>query len=208
MRRALVLSSVTVLAMLASGIAYADDPDTANPTEPVPIEVVTVNGSGCKPGTAHVTMSPDNTSFEVIYDDFTARAGGGASPIDFRKNCQLNVRIGAPVGYSYVIADVTYNGWAGLADGSAGLVRISYYIQGQSPTAASERRFAGPFEDDWQTVDSDVRLSTPCGEQRNLNINSELRVRAGGDRSVLSMMTMAGSSGQVGTSFRLDWRRC
>src|SRR3954463_6425527 len=109
MKRLLLLTSAAALAILFSGTASADESDSTPPADAVPVDVVTVNGSGCPAGTAHVTMSPDNTSFEVNYDQFAALSGGNARPIDARKNCQLNLRIDAPAGYSYAVADAEYS---------------------------------------------------------------------------------------------------
>jgi hypothetical protein len=208
MRRALILFSVTVLAVLAAGPASAADPDDPPPPEPVPIDLVTVNGSGCKLGTAHVTMGPDNKSFEISYDDYIAQSGGESLPTDFRKNCQLNLRIDAPPDYSYVITDVTHLGYASLAEGATGLVRNSYYFQGMSQGVWASHTFTGPRDDDWQTADNDVWVFAPCGEQRNLNINTEVRVRRGADKSALSFMTIATTGGDVRMRVGLAWRRC
>jgi len=205
MRRTLLLTSVTALALLLSGPAYADESDTAPPPDAVPVDVVTVNGSGCPPGTAHVEMSPDNTSFQVIYDQFAALSGGDARPTDFRKNCQINLRIDAPAGYRYAVADADYYGWALIADGTNGLLRTNYYFQGSSSTVSVNHRFAGPFAGDWQRTNSDVELSAPCDSQRNLNLNTELRLSRG---SGISFLKMDASSNSVNTRFHLKWRRC
>ena len=208
MRRALMVFSVTVLTVLAAGPASAADPDDPPPAEPVPIELVTVNGSGCKPGTAHVTMGPDNKSFEISYDNYIAQAGGESLPTDFRKNCQVNLRIDAPPDYSYVITDVTHLGYASLAEGATGQVRNNYYFQGMSQGTWVTHTYTGPRDDDWQATDTNVWVPAACGEYRNLNINTEVRVRRGADKSALSFMTIATTGGGVRTKVGLAWRRC
>jgi len=52
-----------------------------------------------------------------------------------------------------------------------------------------------------------VLIYTPCGEQRILNINTELRVDAG-TSGARSSMSMRSSDGDVDTLFHFSWVRC
>jgi hypothetical protein len=167
---------------------------------PAPVlEVVTVNGSGCPSGDADV--STDGRTFTIGYHTFLARAGNGSSPLDMRKNCQINLRVNVPDGFTYGLARTSYEGYAHLQEGATGLNRISTYLQGTSPTATVTRSFTGPFSDSWQT---DYRPSpaeiqwSPCGERRNININAEVRVTLGSaDPERLSFMIVESSRGAV-----------
>jgi len=190
-----------------------EEPLTPPPAERITVQVVTVNGSGCPAGTAAVAPSPDNTAFTVTYSDFLAQVGVGARPTDFRKNCQLNVLVNYPGGFTFAIAQADYRGYAYLEHGAASLQRASYYFQGTSPTAAKSHSFAGPLDDNWQTTDSTEVASlvfAPCGEQRSLNINTELRVSAGTSKpdETTSFMTMDSTDGSVSTIFHLAWKHC
>jgi ABC-type sugar transport system substrate-binding protein len=100
MRKATATAALAVLFTLSSAPAHA----ATIPSERVTIDVVTVNGSGCKQGSAEVIVSPDNTSFWVIYSDYLAQAGKSAGATEFRKNCQLTLQINTPQGFSYGIA--------------------------------------------------------------------------------------------------------
>ena len=156
MRKATAAAALAVLFTLSSAPAHA----ATIPSERVTIDVVTVNGSGCKQGTAEVIVSPDNTSFWVIYSDYLAQAGKGAGATDFRKNCQLNLQINVPQGFTY-------------------------------GTEFSEIVWA------------------PCGEKRNLNVNSALRVDKGSsDANTNSFMTMDYTRGEVRTLHHFSWKRC
>ncbi len=48
---------------------------------------------------------------------------------------------------------------------------------------------------------------TPCGQQRVLNVNTELRVDPGTAGSNVSM-SMTTTEGDVDTLFNLKWERC
>lgn len=182
---------------------------SAPPSDRVVIDVVTVNGSGCPAGTASVTTASDNTAFRVTYSDYLAEVGGGADPTDVRKNCQLSLRVQVPQGFTFAIAQADYRGSAYLAAGASGLEQAGYYFQGSPQTTFVSHSFSGPFSDDWQTTDVAALVFAPCGLQRNLNINSELRVAAGtSSPGTTSFMRMNSSDGSVRTIYHLSWKQC
>ncbi|WP_158887371.1 DUF4360 domain-containing protein [Amycolatopsis anabasis] len=208
-----------MLSMIAAaGVAMSllTAPASAQPSGPPPdritVDIVTVNGSGCPPGTAAIAVSSDNTAFTVTYSDYLAQAGAGASPTDFRKNCQLNLQVHYPQGFTYAIAKADYRGFAHLEKGASALERANYYFQGQSATERVSHTFNGPFSDDWQTTDQTDWASlvwAPCGEYRNLNVNTELRVNAGSARpDTTSFISMDSTDGSVKTTYHFAWKRC
>ncbi|WP_394824584.1 DUF4360 domain-containing protein [Pendulispora albinea] len=206
-------AGLSLLAMLWPGDAVAASDDSVPPPDDkITISVVTVNGSGCPKGTADVDVSPDKTTFSIAYDDFTAQAGGGSDPTDMRKNCQVNLHVHIPQGFTYAIARADYVGFARLAPGARALQRASYYFTGTSPTPHRDHTFAGPFHDDWHTTDiTDVAalVYKPCGEDRNLNINAELRVNAGSsDPRATSFISMDASGGRIRTTYHFSWKKC
>lgn len=206
-----------LLALLTSLIsAHGAQAASANPAGPVPgritVDVVTVNGSGCPRGTAAVAAAPDNTGFTVTYSDYTAVTGPSADPVDFRKNCQLSLRIHVPQGFTYAIAKADYRGFAHLESGADGLVQASYYFQGSSATAVVEHPLDGPMSDNWQVTDKTdwgQLVWAPCGVDRGFNINSELRAKARhSEPKKTSFVTMDSTDGTVSTKFHFAWKEC
>jgi hypothetical protein len=194
-------------------VSPAVNQNTAPPTDRIIIDVVTVNGSGCPAGTAAVAVSPDNTAFTVTYSQYLAQVGVGAKKTDFRKNCQLNLRVHVPQGFTYAVAQADYRGFAHLENGATGLERANYYFQGTSPTASATHPLNGPYDDDWQTTDSTDLASlvfAPCGEERNLNINTELRVNAGTSdpTTTNSFVSMDSTDGSIKTIYHFAWKKC
>ncbi|GAA4535522.1 DUF4360 domain-containing protein [Amycolatopsis samaneae] len=172
-----------------------------------------MNGTGCPPNSAAVSVSSDNTAFTVTYSQYTAQVGVGAGPTDFRKNCQINLRVHVPQGFTYGIAGADYRGFAHLEAGASGLERANYYFQGNSPTAYVSHPIRGFFEDDWQFSDStDVGaiVYKPCGEERNLNVNTELRAYAGTSdpKKTTSFVTMDSTDGSIKTIYHFAWKTC
>jgi hypothetical protein len=183
------------------------------PTDRIVIDVVTVNGTGCPAGTAALAVSPDNTAFTVTYSAYTAQVGVGATPTDWRKNCQLNIVVHVPQGFTYAISKVDYRGFASLAAGASAVERANYYFQGQTQTAYLAHNFAGPLGDDWQTNDEvpiAALIWAPCGALRNLNINTELRAVAGTSDTTktTSFITMDSTDGALNTTYHFSWATC
>ncbi|UQX00195.1 DUF4360 domain-containing protein [Streptomyces sp. RerS4] len=183
------------------------------PPEKITIDVVQANGSGCRPGTASVAVSPDNTAFTVTYSEYLAQVGKGAAGTDFRKNCQLGLRVNVPQGYTYAVAQADYRGFASLEAGANAEHKASYYFQGMNQTVARTHGLRGPLQDNWQvsdTVPVEALVFHPCGAQRNLNINTELRVNAGTSDTVntTSFLTVDSTDGSISTLYHFSWKTC
>ena len=201
---------VALAAVLGAGSAAHADSGVAPPTNPITLSVQTINGSGCPAGTAKVAMLPDNTGFRVIYSDFLAQANGGAAATAFRKNCQINLQVDIPQGFTFAIAWANYRGHASLASGATALERTNYYFQGSSGNNFVDHTINGPYSGGWTATDitSDANLVyEPCGETVNLNLNTELRVDDGGTTST-SWISMDASDGGIATLVHFQWEQC
>jgi hypothetical protein len=202
--------------MFASPVSAAPlvgSPTVAPPSDRIVIDVVTVNGSGCPAGTAAVAVSPDNTAFTVTFSNFLAQVGIGSKPTDFRKNCQLNILVHVPQGFTYAIAEADYRGFASLAQGATGMQLANYYFQGTPMTTLKSHQVRGPFLDDWlatDLVDIAALVFAPCGALRNLNINTELRAVVGtsNPRTTTSFIMMDSADGSITTTYHFAWKRC
>ncbi|MGY5124673.1 DUF4360 domain-containing protein [Streptomyces nigrescens] len=187
---------------------FGDDP----PTGKITITVATVNGSGCRPGSAAVAIAPDNTAFTVTYSEYLAQAGSGSKPTDSRKNCQIALNVHVPQGFTYAIARADYRGYASLAPGAKGLETAGYYFQGQQQTTRKSHSFTGPYDSNWQTSDEadiDALVYAPCGEERYFNINTEMRVDAkSADPKSTSYMAMDSTDGSINTLYHFAWKEC
>ncbi|MEU6153560.1 DUF4360 domain-containing protein [Actinosynnema sp. NPDC047251] len=165
------------------------------PDTPGRVEVVAVNGSGCPSGTAEA--SEHGGTFSVTYDAFVARAGGGADPVDARKNCHLGIRADLPPGYTYGLARTSYTGYAHLEAGATALNQISFYFQGSTASTTLGFPYRGPMSEQWRSVyrpaEGEIDYS-PCGDARILNINAELRVDPGSSNPSLRSYIRAESS--------------
>jgi len=205
--------SVMAATGLALSLLVAPEAPSSSAVVPpgkITVDVVTVNGSGCPAGTAAVAAADDNTAFTVTYSDYTAQAGSGSKPTDFRKNCQLNVRVSYPQGFTFGIAKADYRGFAHLPRGARGVQRASYYFAGQSGTETSTHNIPGPRSDNWQATDTTEVGSivyAPCGAVRHLNINTEVRAYSNSGNQP-AFVAMDSTDGSVNTLYHFAWKRC
>ncbi|MFD7257700.1 DUF4360 domain-containing protein [Streptomyces sp. NPDC059874] len=182
------------------------------PTDQVRVDVATVNGSGCRPGSATVAVAPDNSAFTVTYSEYLAQAGGGVSAVEGRKNCLLSLVVHVPQGFTYAVAQVDYRGFGSLQSGAIGTQKASYYFQGMSQTAQRTHKFTGALDDNWQATDTtsvEALVFAPCGEKRNFNINTELRAEVGtSDPSKVSFMALDSTDGSINSVYHFSWKQC
>ena len=188
-------------------------PSTNPPPGQITISVVTVNGSGCRHRSAAVAISPDNTAFTVTYSDYLAQVGVGAKPVDKSRDCELDLQIDVPQGFTYAIASADYRGFADLATGASSTEQANYYFQGNPHTTPSSHTFNGPYEGNWEGADSvpvDALVFAPCGKKKDFNINTQLTVDPGtSDTSTTnSFMTMDSTDGAFNTVYQFAWEQC
>jgi len=206
-----VAAGALFLSTLASPVG-APAKATPPPNDKMTVEVAAVNGSGCPKGTTTVLPSGDNEVITITYSEYIAQVGAGAPAADFRKNCQLALKVRVPQGYTYAIAKTDYRGYARLQDGAWGYQQASYYFQGNSKTVRSKHNFEGYKDGDWQTTDKveiESLVWAPCGGMRYLQINTELRVGVGtSDPKTNSQLTMDSTDTNISTLLHLQWKKC
>jgi hypothetical protein len=207
------MAAACAVALSAPASAAPLDDDDSPPSDRVVVDVVTINGSGCRvnsPDQASVYQSPDNTYFKIIYPHYKAEAGDHASPTAFRKNCLLALQFHVPQGFTYAITRVDYYGSADLADGATAKQRANYYFQGDAANNVVEHVLPTSYTGRWHHVDEKAEAElvwSPCGEWRNLNINTELRVTANAAKDA-SWISMGKTTGDVDTLYHFSWKRC
>ncbi len=123
-----------IIALLAGAAAAAPtltERDAPNGHD-VQIEGFTFGGSGCPAGSVGSQLSTDLTTLTLIYDQFIAQAGPNVQPKDYRKNCQVNVKIHFPQGWQFSVVQADYRGHATLPKGDTGSVNANYYFSGST----------------------------------------------------------------------------
>lgn len=200
--------------MCGHGVAFAQEIAT--------VDLVSVLGSGCKQDEFAVAIAEDRTAFTVSYSNYSALAGFGTGVLDHRKNCNLSVKVMVPGGFTYGIAEADVRGFADLQPSAEASAKTSIWFQGNPMTAFLShdvrsstagdpgQRVNGRLIDNWQTTDTTPFASivwAGCSGQRNLNINTELRISSPATADT-SLVTTDATDGSLTTLFHLAFRPC
>ncbi|WUI02660.1 DUF4360 domain-containing protein [Spirillospora sp. NBC_00431] len=209
-----------ITAAVAAALAVTATPATSAAATPrlmhgpdgVTIEIASLNGPGCLAGTVGVALVPRRDDFTVTYADYLVQAGGSSTPTDARKYCHIALKVHVPQGFAYAISSTTYRGYAWLETGVNATQSAGYYFQGTPLTGQHSLSLNGPHENSWASthkVDESELVYSPCGEARNLNIRTELRVRQGtSDPSKVSFIGMDSTDGSIKTTYHFAWKTC
>ena len=131
---------LAALSMLsASGLAHADDIQLGQPA---------YGGTGCPAGTASAVLSPDNKSLSILFDQFSAEAGGSTGRSMDRKSCNVSIPVHVPQGLSVSIIKIDYRGFNELPYGASSTFNVEYFLAG-STGPVYNRTFTGPLSEDY-----------------------------------------------------------
>lgn len=204
MKHALLKWTLAGAATILSANAFADAPSY------VSIKDIKYAGSGCPAGSVAKNVSPDRDAFTLLFDSYIAEVGPGVRASEKRKNCQINVTLDFPNGWTYTIAKIDYRGYASLEGGVTGVQKVSYYFQGDAKTGSLETLFRGPLDKDYHIRDTlgvASEVWSPCGAKRALNINSQIRLDQK-KKNAVGILTTDSVDVVVTTIYNLKWQRC
>jgi Domain of unknown function (DUF4360) len=195
LRNALALLTA-ISAVAVSGTAVAVSGTAAASTRAAAVEVAVVNGSGCPNGAKSAVV--EGSDLRLTYDGFVARTGPSIPSDEFRVNCQVAVLIRAYEGHAFTITEARYDGDAALGSGTYASRHSNYYLQASTADEFHSNAVLGPNTDGWSGKDTPV-LVGPCGADKILNINTDLRVYASTGTAQISLRD---SSAHIG------WKAC
>jgi hypothetical protein len=199
------------LALAAAAIATTipvGESGTPNKNE-VFINRITYNGSGCPADSVAAAISEDLTSFTLLFSNFIASSGPGIQAPENRKNCQVNVDIRYPQGWSYSIASIDYRGYVNVPEGVTAVQKANYYFSGSVAQSSAETRFPGPRTEDY-LVRNQIGISnlvwSRCGRIERGNVNAQVRLE--GNLTQSAQITVDSIDGTVQQIFGLQWKQC
>lgn len=201
----------SVVALLST-LAYV----TASPVAPGPdankvyIESIAYGGTGCPQGTVSKSMSEDKTTFTLIFDAYVVSIGQGVAITESRKNCQLNINLKVPVGWSYTVGTIDYRGYAQLPAGAIGQTASTYYFSGNREQCRTTRTFTGPMANDYKvrdTFDVNSLVWSDCKATTPVNIKNEIYVSSP-NKALSAQMTTDSIDGKFTQTHSLSWKNC
>lgn len=183
---------------VATQAALADD---------ISLGVPGYGGSGCPAGSASVTLSPDQKSLSILFDQYQMEAGG-TRVID-RKSCNLAIPVHVPQGYSISVFQVDYRGYAAIPSGGRGQFNVEYFFAGMRGPRQTKNIF-GPTNQDYGMTDqlsAEALVWTPCGADTNLRVNTSFMLQTNAARQQ-ALATVDSADITAGLVYHIQWRRC
>ncbi|WP_242895438.1 DUF4360 domain-containing protein [Actinomadura litoris] len=217
MHKRIALSAAALVAALplATGFvaqAAASAPAVAGGPNDTIIEVTAVAGSGCAHDRVGAAMAADSEAFNISYLGFTARTGGSSKPDEGRRNCLLAMKVTTRQNLTYAIAGTAYRLSPDLRAGAKATLESGYDFHRGAPIEKSTFNVSGPANHTFQFTDKvpvTKLVYKPCGEDRILKIETELRVaNESSDRSKVDSISLDHANGTIKQTYQLAWRRC
>jgi hypothetical protein len=211
MRKWYAIPVAAVLGMTAMPVnsAVAAEHQLTGAPDGVIVEVASIGGTGCPPGTAQATVSGDMVT--VTYTKFSAQTGGSSWPDNF-SSCQLDLKVSVPKGFTYAISSADFRGNALLQIGASGILESRLSFQGRPGVRRFSSSLYGPYNRNWQIndiVDITQLDWAACDEQRLLQLGTVLTADPGtSDPSKTSRIGMDGSDGANKAIYRFGWKTC
>ena len=193
-----LISTLSVLALgLSTHFAAADDIRLGEPG---------FGGNGCPQGTASSTLSPDQKSLSILFDEYLVEAEPKKLE---RKNCNIAIPVHVPQGLSLSIIEVDYRGYAYLPKKAKATFSAEYFFAGiRGPKF--KQKWKGPLDEDYK-FDNDLSISarvwSECGADVNLRVNSSMRVN-NRNRSEEALATVDSADFKAGIVYHLAWKKC
>jgi len=207
----LIAASVALSTLATSAPASAGTPTD----EKITASFAAVNGSGCPLGSVTVVPYPDNSGIILSYSRFYVQRGGDSTVLQGYQNCNLDIRVHVPAGFTFAVSRAVYQGYAYVLPGATARLVAKYNFQGQGPTVSSHQINDGAlFDDNWTIIDEFPYPSlswSPCGQDVILTDAYELRAQPYGpsdDPSDVSFVTANKSDHSLRTELNFVWAAC
>lgn len=143
---------------------------------------LSMNGSGCPIEDSQVTYDFNGEWLTVDFKQdgvFKVQKGRQTRLEASRRNCILTVDLRLPKGYRYAVKRSISSGWLELQGRDVLEHDISFYTQGTGRTTSVGTDEKAYQKREWQfdrSLQAAEKIWSPCGSDRALNVNAQLRV--------------------------------
>lgn len=194
------LLSTLLIGLTASAAAWSSDIELGIPSHA---------GNGCPSNSVAAVLSPDNKELSLMFDQYTAEAGGTTGKRLDRKSCLIGIPVKVPQGYSFSIVSIDYRGFNSIPSGGRSMFTAEYFFPGQRGVR-STRTFSGPQDQEF-TITNQLGVSalvwSACGAETNLRANTSMTAISNyyNDEVLATIDSMDIKAGLI---FHLAWKRC
>ena len=185
--------------LLAAPVLAADDISLGEPG---------YGGTGCPDGSVSVTLSPDQKSLSLLFDQYQVEAGGTTGKSFDRKSCNIAIPVFVPQGLSVSILKIDFRGFNHLPQSGSSQFNVEYFFAGQRGPAF-RRDFRGPLDEDYlinNELTAKAIVWSGCGADVNLRTNSSMRVKTVSNKEAMSSVDSEDVSAAI--VYQLQWRSC
>eukprot|EP00244_Chara_vulgaris_P008674 TRINITY_DN3479_c0_g1_i1.p1 TRINITY_DN3479_c0_g1~~TRINITY_DN3479_c0_g1_i1.p1 ORF type:complete len:204 (+),score=29.56 TRINITY_DN3479_c0_g1_i1:201-812(+) len=169
------------------------------------IESFAYMGSGCPANSAVGEISKDGQVLTMKFSEFGATTDGGNA--GKRRNCQINLKMRYPAGWTYSLETVTLRGYTLLDDMVKAVHRVHYYFTGEPGTGRFTKETTGEFDDNYEhSGPFSPLIWSKCGKNRNLNLNMEVKVDNSANPDHEGLIDV--DTGDITVGFRVKWATC
>ena len=165
-------------------------------------------GTGCPAGTVSATLSPDQKSLSLLFDQYQLSVGGETGKSFDRKSCNIAIPVHVPSGLSVSILKIDFRGFNHLPQSATSQFDVEYFFAG-SRGPAFQRKFGGPLDEDY-LINNELKAQaivwSGCGADVNLRTNSSMRVKTVGNKEAMASIDSEDVNAAI--VYQLQWRSC
>ena len=186
-------------ALILSAPVFADDISLGEPG---------YGGTGCPDGTVSVTLSPDQKSLSLLFDQYQVEVGGETGKSFDRKSCNIAIPVFVPQGLSVSILKIDFRGFNHLPQSATSQFDVEYFFAG-TRGPAFQKKFRGPLDEDYlihNELKAEAFIWSGCGADVNLRTNSSMRVKTVSNKEAMASIDSEDISAAI--IYQLQWRPC
>ena len=192
------IAALGALAMAAPGSASDD----------IYLGMPGYGGTGCPGGSVSATLSPDEKSLSLLFDEYEVSAGGSTGRSFDRKSCNVAIPVHVPQGLSVSILAVDYRGFNHLPRGATSQFNVEYFFAGgRGPSF--RKSFYGALDSDYIITNElavNALVWSGCGVDVNLRTNSSMRLSTSYNAEALATVDTEDVNAAI--VYHLQWRSC
>lgn len=167
-------------------------------------------GSGCPQGSVSTSLSADGTSLSLVFAKYVATMGPGIPLPQSRRNCNINMTVAVPQGFSFTITQIDNRGSVDIPSGVTASQRSTYRMQGIPGEGTPQlTQFKGPAKRNFvasNKIDIPKLVFSACGQETNVNVATSIRLQ--GSRTKKSTIAIDSLDQNFAQLYHFGFKKC
>jgi hypothetical protein len=181
-------------------------------------------GNGCPAGTMRVVFAPDNLTFTILFDKFTADTTSSDGGQRGAMSCDAILPVTLPANQQMEITRVDYRGFVNVPQGARGALAAMFNFQGQDNHGRGGNGnhdrinlryiFTGPISENYEISTGDMTggrgtplsEASPCGGDAQLRVRNVVRVISPHEQQ--AQLTIDSIDGSANAIYYVNWKAC